>query len=281
MSEVLISTTEAAKLLGASPSSVKRWADAGLLRCVKTPGRHRRFDRAEVERFGENLPDESPGGATVDPVEAPSDPRLATWLDLLLASPSPRVVEDALLEECGRLGSWGRVADRLGQVLGELGMRWAEGSVSILEEHQVSDRLARALARVTDGLPVAADAPIGLLAMAEGDDHTLGLQLVELCLREAGWHTRWVGARSPIEELKEYVTQERVQLLAVSASSASIDGDSLRGQATELEVACQKAGALLLLGGTGHWPEDLRHARVVRRLSELRALVARDGTKGK
>ena len=44
-----------------------------------------------------------------------------------------------------------------------------------------------------DALPVGERGPVCLLACAEGDDHTLGLSLAELCLREAGWATLWAG----------------------------------------------------------------------------------------
>jgi excisionase family DNA binding protein len=41
---------EAARLLEVSPKTVSRWADKGLIPCVVTLGRHRRFDRREVEK---------------------------------------------------------------------------------------------------------------------------------------------------------------------------------------------------------------------------------------
>jgi excisionase family DNA binding protein len=46
--------TEACRLLGVSPSTVRRWADSGLVRTFVTPGGHRRFSRAGLESM---LPD--------------------------------------------------------------------------------------------------------------------------------------------------------------------------------------------------------------------------------
>lgn len=44
----LIPVGEAAKLLGVSTDTVKRWEKAGRISSVRTPTGHRRFDRAEV-----------------------------------------------------------------------------------------------------------------------------------------------------------------------------------------------------------------------------------------
>ncbi len=42
---------EAAELLGVHPSTLRAWADRGELTAHRTPGKHRRFRRAEVEAW--------------------------------------------------------------------------------------------------------------------------------------------------------------------------------------------------------------------------------------
>ena len=54
MSEHKLTSTRVAELLGVTASSVKRWADEGLLVCERTAGGHRRFLASEVARFREN-----------------------------------------------------------------------------------------------------------------------------------------------------------------------------------------------------------------------------------
>jgi hypothetical protein len=40
-----------------------------------------------------------------------------------------------------------------------------------------------------------------VLVCASDDDHTLGLSLAELCLREVGIGPLWLGRRTPVAEL--------------------------------------------------------------------------------
>jgi excisionase family DNA binding protein len=243
-SDDFLSTREVARLAGVGPSAVKRWSDAGLLACRKTAGGHRRFARAEVERVLRQQAGEPAGG----------DP----WVEALLGARETLDISSLLLAERAQTGAWHRVAERAGAAVAELGLRWRAGTLSIGEEHLASERLARALARVAESLPIPTPAPVALLTCAEGDDHTIGLSLVELVLREAGWSTRWAGRKIPLAEIDRLLGQGQVGLLAVSASEASGDAVGLRRQAEVLGRRCRVLGVSLVLGGNGAWPERPR-----------------------
>jgi MerR family transcriptional regulator, light-induced transcriptional regulator len=257
-SDELLTTQEVARLAGVGATAVKRWTEAGLLACVRTAGGHRRFARREVERFLGAHP-----GATGPAAREP-------WVGALLEGGDPRALEALLLAERARAGAWHRVATTAGAALEALGRLWASGAVSIPEEHQASERLARALARACDGLPLAPDAPRALLACAEDDDHTLGLSLVELVLREAGWATVWAGRRTPLDELGPALSRRGARLLVVSASEASSDPQALRRQAEGLGRVARAARASLALGGGGAWPD---RPRTGARFRELEAFA--------
>jgi MerR family transcriptional regulator, light-induced transcriptional regulator len=234
----LMTTVDVGRLAGVGPTAVKRWADEGLLPCVRTAGGHRRFPRADVERF----------------LKAQRSPSTHSLVDLLLRTEGLGV-EARLLAERGRLGSWLPVAESLAEVLAEIGLRWRAGTITVIQEHLASERLARALARLVEAMPLAPGAPRCVLACAEGDDHALGLSLVEICLREAGWATLWSGRRTPAADIAEMVRAGDAEMVAISASAASTDAEVLRRELEVVGPACTGSGTALALGGDGAWPD--------------------------
>ena len=258
----LLTSTEAADLLGASPTSVKRWADEGILPCVRTAGRHRRFARDDLERFlrekmGAPV-EESVGGA--DTFEA--------WMEDLVEG-RPYRVQARLFEARSSLGSWRAVGERVGVLITEIGARWARGELSVVEEHLASERLTRALARVSETLPLAPDAPRALLLTPEEEEHTLGLSLVELALRELGWEPVWAGSRTPLDDFGEALDGMDVQLVAASASQFADDPVKMARVARSLADACSARGVTLLFGGNGAWPEPPPYGRRLRGFREM------------
>ncbi len=50
-----LTPAEAAGILGVSPKTVSRWADAGLLRCIVTLGGHRRFEPEVIQEVATQM----------------------------------------------------------------------------------------------------------------------------------------------------------------------------------------------------------------------------------
>jgi len=271
-----ISTASAAQHLGVGPTSVKRWADLGLLKCVRTAGNHRRFLREEVERFARAIQtghlDLDASATTPEHRPDTPDAQVDAWTRHLLEL-GTYSLHGALLTEREALGAWWKVADLIGLALVELGRRWACGEVSVLAEHFASERLARALARCAESMPAPAGGPRALLAMTNADDHTLGLSLAELVLREAGHQVAWAGRAIPIAELVHYVQAQAPALLGLSASVVCKDPAPLREDTVPLARACQEVRCQLVLGGAGSWPDDIPGALRVRDFASFHALL--------
>lgn len=255
----LLTSTEAAELLGVGPTSVKRWADDGRLPSIKTPGKHRRFERHAVERFLAK--------SRLDTCES----KAAEWVSLFLTEHREHSLQAALLQRRAELGSWWKVANELGESLVLLGVGWKEGRVGIVQEHLASERFSRALNMVSHSLPLARKAPRALLVSADGDDHTLGLSLTELCLRELGLETLWIGRNTPTDVLVEHLKHHVFEVVAVSASLSS-KKTKLQEQLPTIESACAPKGKLLL-GGLGPWPLSTSGIRI-KSFQELQLALA-------
>jgi excisionase family DNA binding protein len=255
----LITSAEAARLVGVGPTAVKRWADSGSLPCIRTAGGHRRFRRADVERLVRGL--------------ASADREWDRWIAALVSDGSVAIVQARLFEERAARGSWLGVGQALGDLLSEIGHRWAAGALQVIEEHVASSALQRALQAVTETLPVPPAAPRCLLATAEGEEHTLGLSLVELCLREAGWRAEWAGARTRTSDVADRLARGGLDMVALSAASSADDSGRLARQAAEVGGACRQANVALALGGRGAWPDQPAHGVRFTSLADFQAVA--------
>jgi excisionase family DNA binding protein len=71
-----LTTSEAARHLGVSLSTIRRWSDMGYLRGYRTPGGQRRFSVEQLDAFLESLESSGPR-RTPSPPEGEAEPRFA------------------------------------------------------------------------------------------------------------------------------------------------------------------------------------------------------------
>lgn len=257
MSDDLMTSTSAAKHLGVAVSTLKRWADEGRVRCVRTPGGHRRFRIQDLPNF-----------EVVDDKLAVSNP----LADLLLSDRGPHATRGALLELRDRSGSWAAAGPEIGAALAALGDMWINGRISVHEEHHASERLSRALSWCSDTISVATNAPQCLLVVPPSELHTLGLSLLEPCLLERGWRTRWVGKRTPTVEVVRCLRDRHPGAIAASASVVS-EARQLADFVDAVQPVAAEVGAILLLGGSGPWPRPANSLSSLPRAAPSRASV--------
>ena len=68
-----LTTSEAARHLGVSLSTVRRWSDMGYLRGYRTPGGQRRFPVGELDEFVASLDERTTGGRFVRSANHPGE----------------------------------------------------------------------------------------------------------------------------------------------------------------------------------------------------------------
>jgi excisionase family DNA binding protein len=88
---------QAARYLGVAQSTIRKWSDNGRVRAFKTPGRHRRYRRDDLDAFLQRSAPESHAGPTVLIVD--DDERLREYVRVNLEMEGYTVHEAGSAEE--------------------------------------------------------------------------------------------------------------------------------------------------------------------------------------
>ncbi len=128
-----------------------------------------------------------------------------------------------------------------------VGERWQSGRWTISEEHLATQTLLHALASLAPA-PSPADriAPLAVLSGVAGEEHAVGLTLLDHVLRDTGWGVANLGPNVPPEDLVRYVSKTEAPMVALTASHLD------RLEAVRTAVAAVRAlptRPLVMLGG--------------------------------
>lgn len=117
-----------------------------------------------------------------------------------------------------------------------IGDAWMRGELQIFEEHLYTEQLQATLRTAVHASPRQPGVPRVLLTTFPGEQHGLGLLMVEALLAPEGVHCISLGPQTPLEDVRRAAVAHKVHILALSFSGAfplrqAIDGlASLRRQ---------------------------------------------------
>jgi excisionase family DNA binding protein len=75
--QLVFTSSQAARYLGVSLATIRRWTDAGHVSCYRTPGGQRRFSRDQLDRFITSLQRNSSGTSSGVEVTSSHSARVA------------------------------------------------------------------------------------------------------------------------------------------------------------------------------------------------------------
>lgn len=250
----IISTKGVAAVLGVSEATVKRWADAGMLRCFRTRGGHRKFRLRDVKAF---LADEE-----VQQMPQPPPKPIAPLTELTPEQRDARSL--ALAGDVDGLVSL--VANQhlrgvslaitfdsiVTPALRDIGEAWSKGILTVAQEHVAANAVGEMLARIRPLVEGRSrpDRGRAVCACIGDEHHDLALRMVALILAEQGYRATVVGASVPADDLARMVATDRPALVALSASVCS-STESLRGDLAVLASAASAARTKIVVGGGG------------------------------
>lgn len=130
-----------------------------------------------------------------------------------------------------------------------MGDRWQHGDLEIYEERRAVAVCRGVLHELNTTLPeVGPGAPRAAGGTLEGDWYSLPTEMVQIALRERGWHALSYGSNLPMETLRAVIREEELRLLWVSVSWVESE-ERLVEAVCELHEAANAHGTALVLGG--------------------------------
>lgn len=285
-----LTSKEAARVLGVSEASVKRWADSGLLPMEKTAGGHRRFrpeDVAVIRRAGHGekesrLPGKSAAKLLARPARAAE---LAPGKEVQLVEETFDALMDGHDEELSALlvnlhlhgRTVGSIADSfLCPAMRRVGDLWHAGELSVGQEHVATRTATSALRQLQSVLDLhEGERTRALCCGVEDDFHELPLRIAALTLEAGGLEVFNLGMSTPFSALAEVVQRFRPDLVCVS-STLLVSLDRAAREYAEFHKTARRIRARVVLGGAGfadasvrsRLPADL-HAESFRQLEEF------------
>ena len=283
-----LSPRQLAAAVGVSESSVKRWADRGLISVERTAGGHRRLPMGGVIQFLRGselsllqpqilgLPDVADSAAVPD-AAADAAAGVAELVAALEAGDEERF-RGAVFRLYLEGTPAAEICDRyLVAAFRQLGDRWHHDRLEVYRERRGVEICRQVLHELRQAVPSpAAGAPQAGGGTLAGDWYSLPTAMVEIALREAGWNARSYGSSHPVETLVAAIHEQDLRLFWLSVSWIG-SLDELAAAVERLHRAADEEGAALVLGGRPLEPavrRRLRGATFCNDLAQLQAFAA-------
>ncbi|HEX8009448.1 MAG TPA: MerR family transcriptional regulator [Casimicrobiaceae bacterium] len=101
-----------------------------------------------------------------------------------------------------------------------VGEAWMRGELQIFEEHLYTEQLQLALRGAINAFPRPSGVPRILLTTVPGEQHGVGLLMVEALLSPEGAYCISLGTQTPLEDIRRAALAHKVHVVALSFSMA-------------------------------------------------------------
>ena len=289
MKKTILSTADVARLFNVTETTVKRWANEGTLKCMKTPGGHRKFEMKHVVEFAQSLNFEPIGTLSLT-----EEDTLAERIQIAILSRDFNVLKNAYVEKALASGMkglfdyfsylyqhkiqlWELFDLIISPGMTEIGERWAKGELDVNAEHRASYETLEALAKLQTQINMKQKKNgLRVVCACPGEEqHDIGLRCSSYVFEAEGWLTHYFGARTPYESILNGVKTLKPAAICLSITMESADKHEIQ-QLRELLKELHKLQPKILIGGkavhnNGH--ELREYASVYRNSLDLMAAI--------
>lgn len=122
--------------------------------------------------------------------------------------------------EIAKRGLASFVQDVVAPLITRVGEAWSRNEIGIFEEHLFSEHLKKLFRTTLANMAPQAGSPRVLLTTLSGEEHTLGLLMVEALLTVEDAYPLTLGPQTPIDEIVRAAQLKQVDAVCLSFSSA-------------------------------------------------------------
>lgn len=149
----------------------------------------------------------------------PDDQQLDSWLHLVKTHDSD-ALQRAFHRELAKRGMARFVQDIVAPLIVRVGEAWSHNELGIFEEHLFSQHLEKLFRTALASMTPQAGHPRVLLTTLAGEEHTLGLLMVEALLVVEDAYPVLLGPQTPIDEIVRAAQIKEVDAVCLSFSTA-------------------------------------------------------------
>jgi DNA-binding transcriptional MerR regulator/methylmalonyl-CoA mutase cobalamin-binding subunit len=174
--------------------------------------------------------------------------QLDPWMHLVKTHDS-EALQRQFYRELAKRGLAGFVQDIVAPLITRVGEAWSRNELGIFEEHLFSQHLEKMFRTVLANMSPQHGNPRVLLTTLSGEEHTLGLLMVEALMVVEDVYPVLLGPQTPIDEILRAAQLKQVDAVCLSFSSAY--SSTLAAQGLRDLRQMLPAGIELWAGGYG------------------------------
>jgi excisionase family DNA binding protein len=276
-----LNSEEAASVLGVNVSSIKRWTDEGKLECIRTVGGHRKFQMDHLASFIEQNKKKA-AKVSVFNIESSKDLELNyyvlkgnfDYLKSFVYKQALKSDRDSIQQVLtglylGQYPLYQIYDQLLVPVLHELGNRWMQGKLAIIEEHIASQIIRDAVVRLQGIIRVPKKKIGSVICLNLSNElHDIGLKMVQNILELKGYKTYYSGQKTPLFDFEQLLSKIKPDRLYISSTYVENPQEDQK-EVDNVYKLCQENGIDIFIGGPGFDIIEHSHDSVVRRLNNF------------
>lgn len=253
-----ISSKTAAALLNVNESTIKRWADSNILKCVRTAGGHRKFLLEEIRYYAKRNYSENTD--LLDKIDSFS---LQPDYQLNNLKPFVKKIEKSLLA-----GNTKSVYDTLfmlyiknihpavifdkvvKKVFENISDKYETNTLGIEDEHISSNTMISALSQFEKSIvPQKTNNKKVICCSLENELHGMGLLCLKISLLYSGYECIFPGTNLPLENLLSLIEEHKPEIVCISDSTQN-ESKLIQKQFKKLEELSKKNNFSLFIGSS-------------------------------